>query len=331
MSPSNPHPPRVPRAPRGFSTVFPPDERCLIGVSGGRDSVALLHLLLGAGFKKLVVCHLDHGLRAESAEDARFVAALAKRLGLKVCAARENVAARAKRKKLSLETAAREARYAFFARIARAEECPRLFLAHHADDQVETLLFNLFRGSATAGLAAMRPLAVRTVGGMTLHIARPLLGMWREEIDAYISAHALAFREDASNTDLRHTRNRLRHEIIPALERSFGRDIRRAVWRAAEILRDEDDFLASQSALRDLPETLETSALREQPVALQRRIIHAWLKAQGVADTGFDDVEAVRGLLAGRRAKVNLPGGCHARRRAKNIFLERPGAVGLSD
>ena len=302
--------------------IFPPDERCLIGVSGGRDSVALLHLLLGAGFKRLTVCHLDHGLRAESREDARFVAALAKQLGINAVIARENVAARAKRKRLSLETAAREARYAFFARVARAEKCPRLFLAHHADDQAETFLFNLFRGSAAAGLAAMRPLTSRTVGGVTLQIARPLLGMWREEIDAFIAEHALPFREDASNTDPRHTRNRLRHEIIPAIERALGRDIRRAVWRAAEILRDEDDFLAARPELRDIPETLETTALRAQPVALQRRIIHAWLKSQGVADVGFAEVESVRGLLAGRRAKVNLPGGLHARRRAKQIFLD---------
>ena len=309
-----------------MDAIFPPDERCLIGVSGGRDSVALLHLLLGAGFKKLVVCHLDHGLRAESREDARFVAALAKALGLKAVVARENVAARAKRKKQSLETAAREARYAFFARVARAQKCPRLFLAHHADDQAETFLFNLFRGSAAAGLAGMRPLTTRTIGAVTLQIARPLLGMWREEIDAFIAAHHLDFREDASNADPRHTRNRLRHEIIPAIERALGRDIRRAVWRAAEILRDEDDFLAAQPELRDLPETLETSALRAQPIALQRRIIHAWLKSQSVADVGFAEVEAVRGLLAGRLAKVNLPGGLHARRRAGRIFLN--GAAG---
>ena len=307
--------------------LFPPDERCLIGVSGGRDSVALLHLLLGAGFKKLTVCHLDHGLRAEGREDARFVAALAKQLGLKIASARVNVAALAKRKKQSLETAAREARYAFFARIARSEKCPRLFLAHHADDQAETFLFNLFRGSAATGLAAMRPLATRTIGAVTLQIARPLLGMWREEIDAFIAAHAIAFREDASNADPRHTRNRMRHEIIPAIERALGRDIRRAVWRAAEILRDEDDLLASLPALRDLPETLQTSVLRAQPVALQRRIIHAWLRAQGVAEIGFAEVEAVRGLLSERRAKVNLPGGLHARRRAKKIFLERPDAA----
>ena len=306
--------------------VFPPEARCLIGVSGGRDSVALLHLLRGAGFGKLVVCHLDHALRAESAEDARFVAALAKQLGLKAVSARENVAARAKRKRQSLETAAREARYAFFARVARAEKCPRVFLAHHADDQVETLLFNLFRGSAAAGLAGMRALTTRSVGGVILQIARPLLGMWREEIDALISQHQLAFREDASNADPRHTRNRLRHEIIPAIEQAFGRDIRRSVWRAAEILRDEDDFLASQPALRDLPERLDTTALLGLAVALQRRVIHAWLRARGVGGVGFDEVESVRGLLTGRRAKVNLPGGLHARRRARQLFLEDPKA-----
>ena len=313
-----------PVRPVVFSPIFLPDERCLIGVSGGRDSVALLHLLLGAGFKKLIVCHLDHGLRAESREDARFVAALAKRFGLKFASAQVNVAALAKRKKQSLETAAREARHAFFARVARAEKCPRLFLAHHADDQAETFLFNLFRGSAAAGLAAMRPLTTRTVGTVTLEIARPLLGVWREEIDAFVAEHALAYREDASNADPRHTRNRLRHEVIPAIERALGRDIRRAVWRAAEILRDEDDFLSSLPELRDLPETLETSALRAHPVALQRRIIHAWLKSQRVADVGFAEVEAVRGLLAGSRAKVNLPGGLHARRRAGRLFLTRP-------
>ena len=304
--------------------LFPPGERCLIGVSGGRDSVALLHMLLGAGFKKLTVCHLDHGLRDEGREDARFVEALAERHGLKLASARVNVAALAKRKKLSLETAAREARYAFFARVARTEKCPRLFLAHHADDQAETFLFNLFRGSAAAGLAAMRPLATRTVGSVTLQIARPLLGMWREKIDAYIAAQKIAFRDDTSNTDPRHTRNRMRHEIIPAIERALGRDIRRAVWRAAEILRDENDFLASLPELRDLPETLETSALRAQPVALQRRVIHAWLRTQRVAEIGFAEVEAIRSLLAGHRAKVNLPGGLHARRRAGRIFLARP-------
>jgi tRNA(Ile)-lysidine synthase len=298
--------------------VFDSADACLIGVSGGRDSVALLHMLRGAGFKKLIVCHLDHALRAESAADARFVKRLAARWKCEAVISREDVAARAKRERQSIETAAREARYEFFARVAREKKCPRLFLAHHADDQVETFLFNLFRG----GLASMRPLAARKIGGVNLQIARPLLGMWREEIDAYIAAHRLKFREDASNADARHTRNRMRREIIPAIERAFGREIRRPVWRAAEILREEDDFLAALPALRDLPETLQTSALRAHPVAIQRRVLHAWLKARGVANIGFDEVESVRSLLTGESAKVNLPGGYFARRRAGKIFLE---------
>ncbi len=311
--------------------VFPPDARCLIGVSGGRDSVALLHMLLAAGFKQLVVCHLDHGLRAEGAKDARFVSDLAKSHGLKPVIAREDIAARAKRERCSIETAAREARYAFFARVARKQDCPRLFLAHHANDQVETFLFNLFRGSAAGGLAGMRPLTERVIGGIALQIARPLLGVWRDEIDAFISENRLVFREDASNADPHHTRNRLRHQLIPAIELAYGRDVRRAIWRAAEILREEDAFLASLPALRSLPETLDTPSLRDEPVAIQRRIIHAWLKARGVANIGFDDVEAVRSLLTTRRAKVNLPGGLHARRRAKRLFVERPAGTGLCD
>jgi tRNA(Ile)-lysidine synthase len=316
---------------RAAGFPFAASQRCLIGVSGGRDSLVLLHLLREAGYEKLVVCHLDHGLREESRGDAKFVSTLAKRWKCKAVVAREDVAAVAKRRRQSLETTARQVRYAFFARVAEQEDCPRLFLAHHADDQVETFLFNLFRGSATAGLAAMRSLHTRTIDGVTLEIARPLLGMWREEIDAYVAEHRLEYREDASNSDPRHTRNRLRGEIIPALSTAFGRDIRRSVWRAAEVLRAEDDFLASLPALQALPEMLETAGLRAQPPAMQRRILYAWLKARAVPEVGFEEVESVRGLLTERRAKVNLPAGLHARRRAGKILVESPTGLGLSD
>ena len=303
-----------------------PDGPALIGVSGGRDSVALLHALAG---RRVIVCHLDHALRAESAEDARFVARLAKQHGMEAVIARENVAARAKRRRQSLETAAREARYAFFARVARERECPHVLLAHHADDQVETLLFNLLRGSGAAGLAGMSAHSTRRVGGIELHIHRPLLGVWREEIDAYIAAHALEFREDASNADPRHTRNRMRHEALPALEKAFGREVRRAMWRSAEILRAEDALLDSLVPA-GIAADIDTAALRALPLAIQRRTLQAWLRAQGVADVGFEEIERVRALLDGPRAKVNLPGGVHARRRAKKLFIERPAAQSSS-
>lgn len=297
---------------------FSPDERCLVGVSGGRDSVALLHQLHAAGFRELIVCHLDHALRSESAAEAQFVGELAVRLGYECVLHREDVGAWAAEHRKSLEATAREVRYAFFARVARERDCPRLFLAHHADDQVETLLFNLFRG----GLAGMNPLTTRTIDGVELQISRPLLGTWREEIDAYIAQHELAYIEDASNADRKFTRNRLRHEIIPYLEESFGRGVRQAIWRSAEILRAEDEMLAD--LVGETTAELSVPELAAEPLALQRRRLHAWLRSQGVPDVGFAEVEAVRGLLHGSTAKVNLPGGWHARRRAKRLFLERP-------
>ena len=127
--------------------------RYLVGVSGGRDSVALLHALVEAGFRRLIVCHLNHGLRGRAAAaDARFVATLAARLGLECESEQVDVARLAKKMGQSLETAAREVRYAFFARVARRRRCRSLFLGHHAGDQVETFLFNLFRGSGRGGL-----------------------------------------------------------------------------------------------------------------------------------------------------------------------------------
>ncbi len=319
-------PPDLLRHAAPWLSRFAPGEPQLIGVSGGRDSVALLHALVGAGYRKLIVCHLDHRLRPDSADDARFVAALATAWKLHAEVARENVAARAKRKKQSLETAARDARRAFFAKAAGQHECPRLFLAHHADDQAETFLFNLFRGAGVTGLGAMRMIATND----DLEIARPLLAIWREEIDAYIAAHRLAFREDVSNLDPRFTRNRLRHEVIPALSAAFGRDVRRSVWRAAEILRDEDEYLGTLPGVLQLPAELSVRELREQPIALQRRLIHRWLKAGGISLVGFDEVEAVRALLTGTRAKTNLPSGWHARRNSGRIFLQSPAEGSVS-
>lgn len=236
--------------------------------------------------------------------------------------AREDVTARAKRTKQSLETAARAARYAFFARVAAERGCSHLFLAHHADDQVETVLFNLFRGSGAAGLGGMAACSARTIDGVVLQIHRPLLGVWREEIDAYVAAHRLEFHEDASNTDPRYTRNRLRHEILPQLERAFGREVRRAIWRAGEILRAESEVLEAQLPPA-VPAQLDLVSLQALPLGLLRRQLYAWLRGQGVPTIGFDEVERVRSLLVETRAKVNLPGGWHARRRAGVLFLER--------
>lgn len=309
-----------------FPERHAPEEEFLIGVSGGRDSVALLHLLLEAGFRRLIVCHLDHGLRAASGQDAEFVRELAATCGLPFMAAREDVQARAAREAQSIETAARAARYEFFAKIAAERNCPRLLLAHHADDRVETFLFNLLRGASTAGLSTLRGETRRVVAGIDLQIFRPLLEATRAEIGAYVVTHDVRYREDESNQELLFSRNRLRHLALPALESAMGREVRRAIWRAAETLAAENDWMESLPEMQMAEaQDLDASALAELPTALQRRVVKRWLTRHAILDAGFDDVEAVCRLFTQLRpAKVNLSGNWHARRRTGIIFLEGP-------
>jgi tRNA(Ile)-lysidine synthase len=309
---------------------FPPDARYLIAVSGGRDSVALLHWLGRLGYERLVVCHLNHRLRGRSSDaDARFVKKLVERYNQGLAGriqfelASANVRALANKQKISIETAAREARYAFFAETARRRNCTTIFVAHHADDLVETFLMNLFRGAGSAGLAAMRETSTRRIDSIDLTIVRPFLSVWRKEIDDYVRDHRLRFREDATNKNLTPLRNRIRHRIIPYLEKTLGRNIRQNIWRTAMIAADEENWIESE--LRDSTDAdLSVAKLRALPVALQRRLLLKWLRAQNISDIGFDAIERVRSLADGhaRIAKVNLSENRHARRRAGKIFIE---------
>jgi tRNA(Ile)-lysidine synthase len=310
--------------PRALLRAFPPKDRYLIGVSGGRDSIALLHSLVDLGYKNLIVCHLDHQLRGRSsAADARFVEKLAARYDVDLAIEATNV--RALAKKLSIETAAREARYSFFAKVAKRRKCRTIFLAHHADDLVETFLINLFRGAGSTGLSGMREVTTRRVDDVDLTIARPLLGVWRSDIDKYVRKHRLKFREDASNKSLAPLRNRVRRRVIPYLEKTLGRNIRQNIWRTAMIMSEEENFFETllPEKLSDLT-ALAVEPLRKMSLAVQRRMLHKWLRAADVADIGFDLVERVRALLdvTNRVAKTNLPQDRHVRRRAGKIFVE---------
>jgi tRNA(Ile)-lysidine synthase len=341
---------------------FPPDARYLIGISGGRDSVVLLHWLISVGYKNLVVCHLNHQLRGQSSDaDARFVEKLVERYNQKSVgqtlrpqgrqtgkrSARPtkaaahldfeigsaNVRALAKKKKISIETAAREARYTFFAQIARRRRCHKIFLAHHADDLVETFLINLFRGAGSPGLAAIREISTRRIDKVELIVVRPFLHVWREEINDYVREHGLRFREDPTNKNLDPLRNRIRHQIIPYMEKALSRNIRATIWRTAAIAAEEEHWMENDALLlRQVDVAVVTKncgyllveKLRKLPVALQRRAILKWLRVQNVAGVGFDVIERVRSLAArdAHTAKVNLPKDRHARRRAGKIFIE---------
>lgn len=310
--------------PKALLRAFPAKDRYLIGVSGGRDSVALLHSLVDLGYKNLIVCHLDHQLRGRSsAADARFVEKLA--AAYDVDFAIKSVNVRALATKMSIETAAREARYSFFAKVAKRRKCRTIFLAHHADDLVETFLINLFRGAGSTGLSGMREVTTRRVDDVDLTIVRPLLGVWRSDIDRYVRKRRLKFREDASNKNLVPLRNRIRRRVIPYLEKTLGRNIRQNIWRTATIMAEEENFFETllPEKLSDLT-ALAVEPLRKMSLAVQRRILHKWLRAADVADVSFDLVERVRSLLdvTNRVAKTNLPQDRHVRRRAGQIFIE---------
>lgn len=301
---------------------YPKRERHLVGVSGGVDSRVLLHLLLMLGFRDLVVCHLDHGLRGkESLEDSKFVYRLTRRLGLRL----HTEALAALPEIGSLEAAAREARLQFFARAAEYFSTSSLFLAHHADDQIETFLFNLFRGTGSLDNAAIKRESRVTVGSQTLFIRRPLLEIWKSEIYGFAASFRLKFREDSTNVSRQMVRNRVRHDLIPEIEKRLGRPIKRALLRTIELAADESEFLRSLvPEMQNQPE-LDVGELRKLSVAIQRRTIHGWLRHQSIKDCGFEEIEAVRSLVDHVQiAKINLPRGVFCRRRAGRMFLQFP-------
>jgi tRNA(Ile)-lysidine synthase len=307
-----------------LASDFAPDKRYLIGVSGGRDSVALLDQLVDLGYRNLIVCHLNHHLRGRSSDaDARFVKHRAIKYHVDRSLGSTDVGALAAKKKMSIETAAREARYAFFAKVAKRRKCRTIFLAHHADDLVETFLLNLLRGAGMTGLAAMREVSTRRIDHVDLTIVRPLLGVWRHEIDHYIRERRLKFREDASNKNLGPARNRLRRRVIPYLEKTFGRNLRRNIWRTAMILSEEENFF-ELFLPEKFSDVLGAKLLRELPLALQRRMLSKWLRSENVRDVGFDLIERARALLdhANRVAKTNLPHDRYLRRRGGKLFIE---------
>ncbi len=307
--------------------MLTPDEKLLAGVSGGADSVALLDVLVKSGFRPHV-CHLNHQLRgADSDADAEFVRELAGKYGLpctiELVSSLVGAASRPRPEQThrgreaaptvpverggGLENICRQARIEFFTAVAQRTGIAKLALAHTADDQVETFLLRLLRGAGMPGLVGIWP--ERQIG--SLRVIRPLLKVRRAEILEYLAAEKLAHREDATNTDTRFTRNRIRHELLPLLEREYNPAIRDVLARTAEILRDEDELLAklTESVMEGHapswphPErtqlfaakgwaSLQIETLRDQPVALQRRALRAWL---GV-ELDFEQIEAVREL-----------------------------------
>jgi tRNA(Ile)-lysidine synthase len=301
----------MPKSPHLEEVLKDLPEALLVGVSGGIDSMALLHALVAMG-RKPTVLHFDHGWRPESRADAAWVRELAQAAGLKFICGKAGNSTR------HTESEARAARYAFFSKAAKRLKIPDLVLAHHADDQVETFLLQLLRGSGAAG-RGMNPRSERN--GLILH--RPWLGVWKKEIRAYARRHRLTWREDATNRDVRHRRNLVRDQVLPYLMRKISPQVAENLWRSAEIARAEGEWMDALCEAESAGKQLDVKHLRTRPPGQQRRIILRWLQGLGVRNLGFADVESVRGLgMKKEPAKVNLSEGKFARRRAGKIFVE---------
>src|SRR5258708_848967 len=301
--------------------------RVLVGLSGGADSVALLLLLRELERDGVLTiagaAHLNHRLRgAEADEDEAFCAALAARLEVPFRAERTDVAALARAQKRSIEDAARSARHEFFARAAGDLDAGVIAVAHTKEDQAETFLLRLLRGSGTRGLAAIQPRAGRVV--------RPLLEIAREELRAYLRSRGQAFREDSSNANVTIPRNRIRHELIPYLESHFSPGITDVLAREAALARQDEEFLhaeaiklAARIVLTDVAVRIDAVGLSRAHRALSSRVAQAALqRLAGSKSLSFEHVDRLPALAhgAGDGRAVSLPGQ-YAVRAGRTILL----------
>jgi tRNA(Ile)-lysidine synthase len=294
-----------------------PGDRVGIAVSGGADSVALLRLMLELRQEigiVVSVVHLNHKLRgADSDADEEFVRELTEGHRFELISETRDVKAFAMQKKVGIEAAARELRYQLFARLLASGACDRIATAHTLDDQAETLLLKLARGAGTRGLAGIYPkLALSkpaTARGQA--IVRPLLATRRQDLRAYLTEIGQVWREDSSNRDLRHTRNRIRHGILPRFERHVNPSVHDALAETAEIARGEEEYWAEEIA-RLLPQVwqskgaLNCAQLEAFPLALRRRLVRAAGESLGLA-MEFRHVEEV--LTLRPESSASLPQG----------------------
>ena len=323
--------------------LFQPGDRLAAAVSGGADSVALLRVLLELRSELglvLSVAHFHHGIRgAEADADQEFVRKLAQKFDLELHLGAGDAPAHAAQEKSGLESAARELRLRWFAQLVSEGRAVKVATAHTLDDQAETVLMRLLRGAGTRGLAGIFP------AHQERHLVRPLLAVTRREVEEYMRSLGQPWREDSTNRDLRHTRNRVRHELLPLLERDFNPGLRCTLADVAEVARAEAEYW-NQEVTALLPRlvhpgepsrsgrttsgaaadtvALDLAAFRALPLALRRQALHAIAEQMGVS-LEFGHVEqlaqladaAVHAPAGGKR--LVLPGGLRAVRSFREL------------
>jgi tRNA(Ile)-lysidine synthase len=319
-----------------------PDDAVVVGVSGGADSMALLHILVDLnrtlGWRlRLTVAHLDHQLRgAESEQDAAFIQAAADGLGLPAVIESRDVAQRAQEQSLGIEEVARRERYAFFERVCLRVGARIVALGHHADDQAETVLYRILRGTGLSGLAGMprgRPLSP----GSDIRVIRPLLRRDRASLRKYLAENGITHREDCTNVSNEPMRNRIRNLVLPALEAEVNPQVREALTRLAEqahwvnlFIREtvEKTFETLIVSHTDQVLVLNADALARKSRILQAELIRMAYRSFGLGeqDMTFGHLVSVVDLagepVSGKQ--VRLPGGMTVEKRYHQLTFSLP-------
>ncbi len=305
--------------------LLKPGARVGVAVSGGPDSVALLSVLRELKPRwdlTLLAAHVHHGLRYGADQDQELVEGLCRLWEIPLVVRRLSPPGR----EGGVEAWAREERYCFFAELRETKAVDFMALGHTRDDQAETVLFRLLRGSGPSGLRGIPPIR----DGW---IVRPLLACSRDEVLAYLKEKNLPFALDPTNEDLTYSRNRIRRLLLPWLEKEFSPSLRQHLLHLADLLREEDTLLtqmarASLERVRGSEGGLSLSRLRAEPKALRRRLLKMWLVQQGGAagKIGFDHILRVEELVewGPTTGKLDLPGGIRVVREYDFLKVEKP-------
>ena len=294
--------------------------------------MALTFLLLDLAayneFSVVSLAHLNHRLRPSADRDEAFCRELATRVDLPITVERIDVNGYATVNGLSLEDAARRVRYDFLGRAAAGAEATRVAVGHTEDDQAETFLLKLMRGAGLTGLGGIYPRR-----GLVI---RPLLEVSRQDLRMYLAARAEKWMEDETNEDVENPRNRVRHVILPELDRTSGGATRPAIARAAALVREDGQWLDAlgrsrfNALVRSTPDGLEIDAtdLGREPAPRARRVLlEAMRRIADGREIGLDHVEAVLAILTANRGRIDVPGSRVELRRGKLVLIRQKGAT----
>ncbi len=315
-----------------------PDLLLVVGVSGGSDSLCLLDLLCRLGYPVLAA-HYNHQIRPEAEADEKAVQELAAIKKIPFVVGRGNVCDFAQRRGLSMEEAARKMRYTFLFEQARLADAQAVTVAHHAGDQVETILMHFLRGSGISGLRGMQMRIVLPEWDATIPLIRPLLGVERQEIEAYCLEHGLEPRQDKTNADVRYFRNRLRHELIPEIE-TYNPKFTANMLRMGEVLAGEENLLEELTveAWQESCRLVNPAIVQISPNVfagysrpLQRRVLRTGVSKllPDLRDLDFESVERCLDFLAiaPHRGRVDVVDGLRLEADLDAWFLMKNGVL----